>query len=486
METGADPSPEGPSPTGLGVVIPTLNEEDTLPRLLDDLAELPSGTQVVVADGGSTDTTLERAREGGALAIPSPPGRALQMNVGACCVDSDWLLFIHADSRIPRATLRALLDCLREPPPEEAAHFAFRLEGSGPAWRLIEWGQRTRERLTGLVYGDQGLLVSRRRWAAMGGIPEMPLMEDVEAVRSLRATGGIHRIDAPIITSARRYGSEGATRAVLRNLVLMGLYQMGVPAARLARWYPPRSALIPREEPERSSEASFPSRNGGGAGQGREPSVPSIQDSRGEGRPGTRTPVLLVFAKAPRAGSVKTRLAIDVGEERAALLYRRMGSRVAEQLRGGPFRVRVCFTPCDAEAELVSWLGTEGLEFRPQSPGDLGTRMSSAFQDAFTEADRVCVVGTDAPDVDRALVEEALSRLDSHDAVFGPAMDGGYYLLALRRPVPRLFHEIPWSTRRVLAESLQRAEELGLLVAMLPMLNDIDRVEDLPPQLLKG
>lgn len=479
VRPAVEPAPH-PSPPELAVVIPTLNEEETLPALLTDLSRLPEAGRIVVADGGSTDATVALAREWGAIVVQAPQGRSRQMNVGACCVASPWLLFLHADSRLPQRTLAALRDWLSAPSVEEAAHFAFRLDTGDPGWHLIQWGQRVRERLTGLVYGDQGLLVSRRRWLAMGGIPEMDLMEDVEAVRQLRKSGGIHRIDAPIVTSARRYRSAGAVRSVLRNLTLIGLYRLGVPPGRLARWYPPRGAR-PRGEYGGSAngQRSIPSRS---------PETDASSSPRSHGSSGTADaePILLVFAKAPRAGSVKTRLARDLGETRATRLYRRIGRQVVDQVRSGAYRTRICFTPPDARAELASWLGEEALEFEPQSSGDLGARMCSAFRQAFTCTDRVCIVGTDAPDVHRALVEEALARLDSADAVFGPARDGGYYLLALRRPAPELFREIPWSTPRVLELSLQRAEALGLRVAMLPVLNDIDRVDDLPRELLEA
>jgi hypothetical protein len=107
-------------------------------------------------------------------------------------------------------------------------------------WRTIEWGQRFRERLTGLAYGDQGLLLSRTRFDALGGIPDLPVMEDVEAVRRLRRSGGISRIEAPVVTSVRRYQEEGLVLGWLRNVALISLYQAGVSPRRLARWYRPR------------------------------------------------------------------------------------------------------------------------------------------------------------------------------------------------------------------------------------------------------
>jgi len=237
------------SPSRLGVVIPTLNEADALPGLLDDLVELgecaageggePVGLRVetVVVDGGSTDGTRELARGAGMQVISSPPGRSIQMNAGAHSLTTPWLLFLHADSRMPSGTRDALVAWLRSPSPDEAAYFSFRLDARGIGWRAIELGQRLRERISGFAYGDQGLLLSRSRFASLGGIPEIPLMEDVEAVRRLRRTGGLKRIDAPLVTSARRYREEGPAFTLIRNSTLISLYVLGVSPDRLARWY---------------------------------------------------------------------------------------------------------------------------------------------------------------------------------------------------------------------------------------------------------
>lgn len=234
--TGA-PTEGGP---WLGVVIPTLEEEASLPLLLADLEALAVPAEIVVADGGSQDRTLDVARLAGARIAHAEGGRGRQMNAGARLLRTPWILFLHADSRLPEKTRTALVRWLRTPPRCEAAHFTFRLDRSGPRWSLIEWGQRVRERLTGLAYGDQGLLLSRPRYEAAGGIPELPLMEDVAMVRRLRRTGGLDRIEAPVITSSRRFRSEGVLSS-LRNVALITSYSLGVPPRVLVRWYPPRS-----------------------------------------------------------------------------------------------------------------------------------------------------------------------------------------------------------------------------------------------------
>ena len=193
----------------------------------------------------------------------------------------------------------------------------------------------------------------------------------------------------------------------------------------------------------------------------------------------------MVFAKEPAPGRVKTRIAKELGEAEAAEIYRRLGRRVVQQLRGGDYRTVICYDPPASEPEIRKWLGEKEHEYLPQQSGDLGERLTHAVEWGFGEGDLVCVVGTDIPDLDRHRVESAFSLLsdpEGADAVFGPAVDGGYYLLALRRPTPDLFKGIPWSTDRVLEESMKQANGLGLKVESLSVLADVDRVEDLPSE----
>jgi uncharacterized protein len=286
-------------------------------------------------------------------------------------------------------------------------------------------------------------------------------MEDVEMVRRLRRTGGLARVPAPLVTSHRRYREEGWVRAWVRNALLLLLHSLGVPARILVRWYPPRVAGLMGE----------------GGAPARESAVSGRLPPQGD-----RT--LLVFAKAPRVGQVKTRLAKGVGAPRAVEIYRRMGREVVDRLRGGSWRTVIYFDPPGARTAMEDWLGVESLTFHPQEGEDLGARLTRAFQHASHQAGPMCVVGTDIPDLHGGLVETAFQRLEAEggpQVVLGPAKDGGYYLLALRSPEPRLFQGIRWSTSRVREQTMDRARELELSVEELPVLADVDRVDDLPP-----
>lgn len=185
------------------------------------------------------------------------------------------------------------------------------------------------------------------------------------------------------------------------------------------------------------------------------------------------SPVVMLFAQAPRAGLVKTRLAAELGEERTVDIYRAM---VERQLREIPpsWQVEIHFAPIEAEDEMRAWLGAN-RHYRPQSDGDLGRRLRKAFGAAFARgATTVMAVGGDCPELDRATFHEAATRLGRAELVLGPATDGGYYLLALRRAVPELFDNIPWNSDQVLATLLARAKLFGLSRELLTPKDGID------------
>ncbi len=435
----------------LGVVVPALDEAESLPGLLADLSKLQLTHEVVVVDGGSRDATAAAARAGGAWVMRSRRGRARQFNAGAAFLGSRWLLFLHADTRLDGEALRAVERHVAEDR-RQAGHFGLAISHRHFFYRLIEAGQRVRQRWLGLVYGDQGLLIRRELFWEAGGYPDQPLMEDVALNRRLAAGGRLAPLPARVRTSARRYEEEGRVRAFLRNATLISRFLAGADPAVLARRYPARRppALHNQEEPGQLKPAA-----------------------------------LLVFAKAPRPGEVKTRLARAWGAAAAAEAYRRLGRQVVEQLAGAPAQTVVCFDPPGGEGEIRAWLDGGGASaFMAQGGGDLGDRMSRTTRAAFAQGARaVVVVGTDAPAVGADTVAQALDALRCADIVIGPARDGGYYLIGLKAPQPALFADMRWSTEHVFRETTRRCAELGLRVTCLPVESDIDAPEDVSPEL---
>ena len=431
----------------LGIVIPALDEAETLPGLLSDLSRLTLEHIVMVVDGGSRDATVSVARARGAHVMRGRRGRARQMNAGARWVAGRWLLFLHADSRLGKPALQAIEAHVREDGPM-AAHFGLSISHEHFFYRFIERGQRIRERRLGLVYGDQGLLIRRDLLFTLGPYPDEPLMEDVTLNRRLLLAGRLLRLPAAVATSPRRYEEEGRIRGWLRNVRLITRFLAGAAPSALAARYPPRRSL----------------------GRDRDPGAP---------RPGDPQATLLVFAKAPRPGTVKTRLARELGHEAAAAVYRRMGRLIVDRVAPAPAALTICYDPGGAEAEVREWLGSAPRRYWHQGDGDLGARMSRMFRRGFERSSRVVVIGTDTPAVTSRTITRAIEALDSADVVLGPASDGGYYLMALGEPRPELFTGIRWSTESVLAETLSRCAELGLSVTHLEVESDIDTAEDL-------
>ncbi len=193
-----------------------------------------------------------------------------------------------------------------------------------------------------------------------------------------------------------------------------------------------------------------------------------------------RADVLGVFVKAPTPGQVKTRLAADLGAPGAAELYRVLGRGVVSACVSPGYDTAVWFAPADARRTVREWLQGLGVDaFRAQAPGALGVRMAAAFLRHFRDgARRVILIGSDCPAIDSRLVSTALAELGQHDLVLGPAHDGGYYLIGLRRAVPQLFRGIAWSTEAVLEQTLVRARRLRLRPAFLPVLRDVDTASD--------
>jgi uncharacterized protein len=188
--------------------------------------------------------------------------------------------------------------------------------------------------------------------------------------------------------------------------------------------------------------------------------------------------LLIIFVKAPRPGHVKTRIAEVIGPQPAADAYLALVGILIGNLRTLP-NVEVRYTPDDAFLEIPQWLQPT-WKTAPQGQGDLGERLVKACRDGFKHgAERVVVIGSDAPEILREDIEAAWSALNDHDVVLGPAEDGGYWLIGLKSEQPALFEGIAWSTSSVCEETVKRAESNGLKVHLLRKLSDIDTIEDL-------
>ncbi|MBL6455347.1 TIGR04283 family arsenosugar biosynthesis glycosyltransferase [Belnapia sp. T6] len=211
-------------------MIPTLNAAGSLGGVLAACAGLP----VVVVDGGSTDGTAELARAAGARLVAAPRGRGVQLAAGAEAAEGEWLFFLHADTRPGPGWRDALRAAMRDP--GRAHYLRFALDDPSPEARRLERQVAWRCRVLALPYGDQGLLISRALYDAVGGFRPLPLMEDVDLVRRL-GRRRLAPMPAEAITSAARWRREGWRRRSARNLLCLSLWFLGLPPGMIRRIY---------------------------------------------------------------------------------------------------------------------------------------------------------------------------------------------------------------------------------------------------------
>lgn len=197
---------------------------------------------------------------------------------------------------------------------------------------------------------------------------------------------------------------------------------------------------------------------------------------------------ILMFVKTPEKGAVKSRLAISVGNDIALDLYRCFVRDTLKMMAGTGYPYVVCFHPPDSRKRIVQWLG-DTLELLPQTGDDLGERMKIAFLTAFSQDYRnVVLIGSDSPDLPGVLIDEAFTSLKDYDAVVGPSLDGGYYLIGFRADtfLPQAFDGMPWSTPEVFIQTLDILRKAGNRVHILPTWRDVDTLEDLKALVLRS
>lgn len=221
----------------LSVIIPALDEAANLERLLPDLIARCPGVEIIVVDGGSADRTAEVVRRcPGARYQTSARGRARQMNAGARAARGDVILFLHADTVLPpgapAAVARALADA-------GVAGGRFDVRFATPRWpfRVIAAFMNWRSRVTRIATGDQAIFLRRAAFEALGGYPDIPLMEDIELSRRLKRLGRMACLRLRVTTSARKWERDGILRTVLLMWTLRFLYWCGMDAGRLHAWY---------------------------------------------------------------------------------------------------------------------------------------------------------------------------------------------------------------------------------------------------------
>ena len=185
---------------------------------------------------------------------------------------------------------------------------------------------------------------------------------------------------------------------------------------------------------------------------------------------------LIIFLRAPELGKVKTRLAATVGDVKALTIYQTL-TEIALDVSAKVAALRLLYFYPYVDKEIAS-AHSPGFRCLVQKGSDLGEKMSHAFDECLKQCDKAVIIGTDCPYIQPELIEEAFLSLDQVDIVIGPAIDGGYYLLGMKKFHQSIFTDVPWSTDRVLEETLKRIEKKGLRYLLLATLSDIDLEED--------
>jgi rSAM/selenodomain-associated transferase 1 len=428
----------------LGIVIPALNEQETIAAVVEDCRRhgRPHELRVVVCDNGSADATAERAAAAGAEVVREP-----QRGYGAACLRAldhlgawpEALAFVDADGSSDLGDLPALVAPLER---EQADLVLGRRLASGPG--ALTLAQRFGNALT--------CVLLRVRYGATQG--------DLGPFRAITRTalGALHMTD-------RTWGwtVEMQIKALRRSL---------------------RVAEIPvRWRPRAGGQSKISGRIGGVIRAGSKILWTFARlATRGPLRPRPTRDEVLFFVKQPDIGQVKTRLAATIGDQEASRVYRQLARHCHRELLDlqtcGLADLTVCGSGAPAR-RFRTWL-PGARRYEAQSPGDLGLRLQQAFGAAFARgARRVAAAGSDCPDLGAPAVSAAFGALCRAGAAVIPAEDGGYVLLALRQPVPGLFVGIDWSSSRVMEQTRRRAAALGVTMVELPPLADVDTAEDL-------
>lgn len=392
------------------------------------------GCEVLVVDGGSRDVTAALAGAGADQVLLAPRGRASQMNAGAAAAQGDIFLFLHADTRLP-AEADALVRAGLAESRLAWGRFDVSIEGRHPLLGVISGMMNLRSRLSGIATGDQALFMTRSAFDAVGGFPAIGLMEDVAICARLKRISPPLCLYDTVTTSGRRWEKNGVLRTIALMWWLRLQYFFGAAPECLARAFR-----------------------------------------------GAKTPFrILVFAKAPVAGEVKTRLIPALGAEGAARLYGAMARQCIATAAGAlPGAAQLWCAPSVGHSFFAQAQVKWNLSLHLQSGGDIGARMSAAMRAALDEVDAVLLIGSDVPAITVADIDAACAALAAgRDAVFAPTLDGGYALIGLRRHDPRLFEGIAWSTPQVMAQTRKRLRELGWDWLELPTRWDVDEEADL-------
>ena len=415
------------------IIIPTLNEEFFLAKNLESLNSFNKDFEIIISDGGSTDSTLNIAKNNNIKVVNSQQGRGFQLNTGAKAATGEVLIFLHADTFLPENAF----DLIEE----------FFANAQNKIWRFL-LGFDFNHFVLGIYsafskfdtqltrFGDSAIILRRTFFDELGGYKNWDVFEDVDFLKRASQQSKIKVLDSAVISSARRFIQNGIVKKQLVNFLLFIGHLFKVNTKFLGRMF----------------NKKLKKRNNS----------------------------IIVFIRYPRNGQVKTRLAETTSREFAVKFYKSCAENLVKNVKKiSSINRFVFYSDKNEKKEIINWLGTK-LFFAPQEGDTLGRRMKNAFEKILsTGAQKVIIIGTDIPDLSKEIIVDAFDKLNSYDVVIGPSKDGGYYLLGMKKMNSQLFEGIEYSTPEVLSVTILKIKELKLAYHLLPELMDIDTEENL-------
>ncbi|MBI3124021.1 MAG: TIGR04282 family arsenosugar biosynthesis glycosyltransferase [Ignavibacteriales bacterium] len=401
---------------------------------MESLRKFVNDFEIIIADGGSTDNTLEICKREKAILIISGRGRGCQLNKGAKAASGEILLFLHADTLLPDDAFILLDEYFGK---VENKICRFLLGFDVDHWLLDFYLSFSKYDSIFTRFGDSAIIVRKSLFEELGGFPNRSVFEDVEFFRKVTKNEKITILSSSVISSARRFMKNGVVKQQLINIYLFAYYFIGVSKNSITSIYNKKLKNIKKAS-------------------------------------------LITFLRYPQLGKVKTRLAADTTKEFALHFYKECANKIIREIKKVSHVNKYVFYSDKEEKENVkNWLG-KNFYYSFQDGNDLGQRMKNAFQKVFSHgAEKVIIMGTDIPDLSQEIIESAVNILTEVDIVIGPSKDGGYYLLGMKKMYNEFFEDIKFSTSKVLAETISIADKLNLQYSLLTQLNDIDTEKEL-------
>jgi len=424
------------------VVIPVYFEKK-IQECIDNISQVSQGYNIQIilscADTGWTEKRLLRYTDN-LLIIHSGKGRGVQISAGIKAASADKIVVLHADCRLPLQAFYYMDQMLKK---KEAGAFLLKMRTKNPLLVLSTINVNIRCLITRIPFGDHAHFFKKQCAASVGGYPEIPLFEDVDFMERLKkikiSIGFLLRY---VTTSDRRYASMGYWKTTFRNWKLEYLWKKNAPPEQLASQYY------------------------------KDVTTHNSKESK----------AIVVFHRSLKDGNFKTRIKKVIGDHAVKDIYKAFLADIERELLSTDAAL-LPFVDNSDDRDLLFWNTAE-----TQKGKDIGHRMADAFQRVIEKKyEKILLIGSDTPQLKAEVFEHAFTMLSSSDIVFGPASDGGYYLIGCNAKsfTKDIFSLTKWSHENVLSESISLCHKNNKTYQLLETETDFDTVEDIESWYIK-